>query len=224
MLVAGSLSEIVDSIAKVIEQETGIQSEINVASSGTLARQIEQGAKASLIFSANTKWIDYLVENQLLCDSCNKKIASNELVLVGSKSDSTLNVNLSTLPKQINKGQKIAIGNPDHVPAGKYAKQTLECLGIFDSVQANILFTKDVRAALILAEMGEAEYAIVYKTDAYASQKVKVLETMADSLHSPIVLSAGLTDVNNKDARLFYEFISTPKAKEIFKHYGFNVK
>jgi molybdate transport system substrate-binding protein len=224
LFVAASLAESVDSLTKLFSKNNNIEFEINAASSGTLAKQIEQGAPSAIYFSANIKWMDYLVGQGLLTDTCFKVFAKNELVLVSSNSNQLESAKLADLPQLLLGNKKIALGKPEHVPAGKYAKEVLTKLNIFDFLQQSMIFTKDVRAALILAEMGEAEYAIVYKTDAISSNKVKVLSTVNSDLHSKINLSIGLIEPKNKSAKSFYKFIFSSQASSVFTHFGYQIE
>jgi molybdate transport system substrate-binding protein len=223
LFVAASLTEVVDSLANFYCAYKNVDYVINAASSGTLAKQIELGAPAAIYFSANTNWVNYLLEKGIISDTCYKQVAGNMLVLVSSKNDSIAGTIHSLFNDIVKKRNKCAIGTPAYVPAGKYAKEALTALGVFSDMEFALIHTKDVRAALILAEMGEVEYAIVYKTDALRSKKVKMINVFADSLYSPIVLSAGLIETSNKNAKEFYRFLSSQEAKKIFKYYGFDL-
>ena len=224
LFVAAGLVEAVDSLTKLYKVGTDVKFEINAASSGTLAKQIEQGAPVDIYFSANTSWMDYLKEKSLLNDTRHKAFAENRLVLITSEFNQLDSSKLADLPQLLTDNKKLALGKPEHVPAGKYAKEALTELNIFDSLQQTIIFTKDVRAALILVEMGEAEYAIVYKTDAISSDKAKILSTIKEELHSKIDLSIGLIETKNRCAKAFYEFVFSPGAKDVFKHLGYKLE
>lgn len=220
LFVAASMTEAIDSIARNYSEKAGVSFVINTASSGTLAKQIEQGAPATVFISANKSWADYLMQTGMLRKDDVGIIASNKLVLIKSKLSKTMVENLTSICKILNEKGKVAIGTPEHVPAGKYAKEALVNLGKFDSLKNAFIYTKDVRAALILAELEEANYAIVYKTDAFNSKNIQIVEEINDSLHSPIELSACLVDTLSIG---FYEYLFTKESKEVLKYFGYKV-
>jgi molybdate transport system substrate-binding protein len=195
------------------------------ASSSDLAKQIENGAPAALFISADTKWMDYLAERNLIVADSRQDLLGNKLVLI-APNDSSLSIDLAAnapLADALGDG-KLAMGEPESVPAGRYGKAALESLGIWGQVEPKVARTKDVRAALALVERGEAAAGIVYSTDAAISDKVKVVaEFPADShpkIVYPVALIAGRDD---DDARGFYDFLSGPQARTVFLDYGFTV-
>lgn len=219
---AASLSDVVTEIADSFAVKYNCKTRLNFASSGTLARQIEQGAGPDIYISANKKWMSYvdslghIVSNQL------SDIAQNDLVLIAPKNsrleevriDSSLDF-LSILGKE-----RFSMGNPIHVPAGRYAKQSLAYYGWFKELENQVLPAKDVRSALMVVELGETPVGIVYKTDAVKSDKVKILGIFPEKSHRVITYIAGVSSTN-KLAKEFYAYLSDPEIKAVWKKYGF---
>ncbi len=199
----------------------------NFAASSELARQIEQGAEADIFISADEAWMDYLAERSLIDPATRATLLSNTLVLI-APTDRPLNIEIK---KGMNlkaalKGGKLAIGNPDSVPAGKYAKEALEHLGAWTGVESETARTENVRAALRFVENGEAAAGIVYATDAKASggQVIVVGEFQADS-HSPITYPTAVTAGNGEGpGKGFLAFLGSPKARSAFEIAGFGVR
>ncbi|WP_392560540.1 molybdate ABC transporter substrate-binding protein [Orbus mooreae] len=219
---AASLTNAMQDISAAY-QETHPDSDIvfSFASSSVLARQIEQGAAADIFMSADQKWMDYLIERDLAKNK--ETLLKNSLVLIAplsSKLDHVTidrNTDWSTILPQ---NEKMAVGDPDHVPAGLYAKASLTNLGVFDKLEPQLAPASNVRDALMFVERDETVLGIVYSTDAKVSQKVKIIgEFPADSFEAieyPVTL---LTD--SAAAKDFYQFLTTPEAKAIFAQYGF---
>lgn len=217
---AASLTNAMQEIATSYQTEHQ-DSEIvfSFASSSVLAKQIEQGAPADIFMSADQKWMDYLIEHKVATDKQN--LLKNGLVLIAPKQSKLENVEINAntnwqaiLPK----GERLAVGDPDHVPAGLYAKESLTNLGVFDKLLPQMAPASNVRDALMLVERNEAALGIVYSTDAKVSDKVKIIGSFpADTFKSieyPITLLKA-------DATEFYQYLNSEKAKAIFQKYGF---
>lgn len=220
---AASLTNVVSDIAEEFEAKNNVKVQINFASSGTLARQIEHGANPSLFISANKKWVEYLNGIEKTNAEFEKEISGNSLVVISpikNKIDSFQFVpgfNFS----EVFKG-RLSIGDPKHVPAGEYAIQAMASLGFEEELQNRLLPAKDVRSALMLVELGETELGIVYKTDALKSDKVKIIAEIPGDLHSPIAYFVSiLNDQNNEYTKLFYEFLNSETSKNIWQKNGF---
>ena len=196
------------------------------ASSSTLAKQIEKGAPANVFLSANEKWMNYLEEKKLIDPSSRFDLLGNRIALI-APADSDVKVKIAPdfdLAKILDDG-KLAMGDPDHVPAGIYGKQALEKLGVWDNVKDKVVRAKDVRSALVLVERGEAPLGVVYTTDAAITDKVKIVGIFPEDSHPPIVYPVALVAGNeNPTARSFLEFLKTPEAKAVFEKYGFTVR
>lgn len=220
---AASLTNAMQDIAAVYKSEHKDADIVySFASSSVLAKQIEQGAPADIFMSADQKWMTYLIERNITKNK--EDLLKNSLVLIAPKQSTLekIEINSSTnwdaiLPK----GEKIAIGDPDHVPAGLYAKESLSNLGVFDKLAPQFASASNVRDALMLVERNEATLGIVYSTDAKVSDKVKIVGTFPantfKSIEYPITLL-------KPEANNFYQYLKSPQAKAIFEKYGFLIK
>lgn len=189
------------------------------ASSSVLAKQIEQGAPADIFMSADQKWMNYLIEHKVATDKQN--LLKNGLVLIAPKQSKLekVEINANTdwqaiLPK----GERLAVGDPDHVPAGLYAKESLINLGVFDKLLPQMAPASNVRDALMLVERNEAALGIVYSTDAKVSDKVKIIGSFPSETFTPIEYPITLL---KPEAKEFYQYLSSETAKKIFQKYGF---
>lgn len=191
----------------------------NFASSGSLAKQIEQGAPADIYVSANPKWMKYLVEKQQIATGTDRIFAYNQLVFVGEKKSAELSL------KELTGLQRIAIGSPQSVPAGQYAKQAMEKAGVYATLEQTkkLVMAKDVRQALIYADRGEVDGAFVYKTDALLAKQAQILFTVPQDLYDRVAYPVALTTtgVNNEQAKAFYEYFKSPEAITTLSKYGF---
>lgn len=198
------------------------------ASSSTLAKQIASGAPADVFLSANPKWMDFLEEKNLLFQETRFDLLGNRIVLI-SPADSALGqIDVApgfSLADLLGKDGRLSTGDPDHVPAGMYGKEALQNLGVWDQVKDRLAPMKDVRAALVLVERGEAPLGLVYATDAAVSKKVRVVGTFPADSHPPIVYPlAAVSGGKTSEARQFMDFLKSPEARAVFEKYGFNVR
>jgi molybdate transport system substrate-binding protein len=196
----------------------------NYASSSVLARQIDQGARADLFISADEPWMDYLNERRLIDASTRVSFLSNRLVLV-SPSDRPLNVQIRpgfNLAGALN-GGRLAMGDPDNVPAGRYGRAALQSLGVWGSVEGSVVRAENVRAALRFVELGEAAGGIVYKTDAMISgDRVRIVGEFPATTHPRISYPmAVVRGGRSAEARAFQAFLQSPQADAVFTRLGF---
>src|SRR6478672_12555252 len=185
---AASLKDALDEIARQWQRETGKKAVISYAASNTLIKQIEQGAPADMFISADLDWMDYGQQKGLIKPDTRSNLLGNRLVLIAPK-DSNISANIQPgfdLAALL-KGGRLAMGNVDAVPAGKYGKASLEKLGVWDSVKDKIAQAETVRAALLFVSRGEAPLGIVYQTDAAADPTVKIVGTFPENTHPPII-------------------------------------
>jgi len=198
---------------------------ISYAASGPLAKQIEAGAPADLFISADLDWMDYLQKKALIKPDSRFTLLGNKLVLVAPKS-SDPKITLAPgaqLGALIGDG-RLAIGEPKSVPAGKYAEQALEKLGLWDQVSGKLAMADSVRSALFLVGRGEAAAGIVYQTDAAVEPNVKIIAAFPEDSHPPILYPAAIVATStNPDAAAFLAFARQPKARSAFEHQGFDV-
>lgn len=220
---AASLTDVLSDMVAVYQKEHPTEIKLNLASSGTLARQIEQGGGADIFLSASKTWADYVDSLGLIKKSLRMDIAKNELVLISPLNSTLDNIvidNQTDFAAMLGQG-RLSMGDPSHVPAGRYAKQSLDFLDAYDGLKTQLLPSKDVRSALMMVELGEAPLGIVYRTDAMKSKKVKVTGVFPEESHKPIVYVAGVC--NPKQSAVdFYRFLSSTEAMPIWAKYGFN--
>ncbi|GMK40359.1 putative ABC transporter substrate-binding lipoprotein YvgL [Paenibacillus sp. CCS19] len=219
---AASLKDSLDEIEKLYEHDhKDINLTFNYGSSGTLQKQIEQGAPADVFFSAGQKQMDALVKAKLISD--HKTLLKNELVMV-VPSDAELTFN--TVKQLTNKSiKKIAIGQPESVPAGQYAKETLTSLQMWDTLEDKFVYAKDVRQVLTYVETGNVDAGFVYRTDALTSKQLRIALPIASDLHTAIVYPAGVVKETKHaaEAKEFYSYLQSDKADAIFVKYGFKL-
>jgi molybdate transport system substrate-binding protein len=220
---AASLKNALDNVNAACEADVGAKATISYAASSALAKQIEEGAPADVFISADLDWMKYLSDKKLTKPETEVKLLGNRIVLVApkdSKAEATIAPNFD-LAGLIGDG-KLAMGNVDSVPAGKYGKAALEKLGVWEGVSGKIAQAENVRAALKLVSTGEAAAGIVYQTDAAAEPGVKVVGTFPEDSHPPIIYPIGLTAATqDQDAADFEKCLQTQKAKELFEKEGF---
>jgi molybdate transport system substrate-binding protein len=223
---AASLKNALDEIASGWAKDTGKpMPRISYAASSALAKQIEQGAPADLFISADLDWMDYVAKKDLIKADTRVNLLGNKIVLIAPK-DSKAMVEVKQgfdLAKAL-AGGKLAMGNVDAVPAGKYGKAALEKLGAWDGVKGKVAQAENVRAALLLVARGEAALGIVYATDAAAEPNVKIVGSLPEDSHPPIIYPAAVTkDTKSADAKPFLDYLKTIKARPAFEKQGFTV-
>lgn len=197
---------------------------LSYAASSALARQIEQGAKADLFISADEPWMEYLAERNLIDPATRVSFLSNKLVLV-SPADRPLTVKIAkgfNLKAALG-GGKLAMANPDSVPAGRYGKAALEALGAWKAVEPDVARAENVRAALRFVETGDAAAGIVYLTDARAAgNRIAIAGEFPQSSFPTISYPlAAVRGGQVEEARAFATFLRGSKARAIFMAQGF---
>jgi molybdate transport system substrate-binding protein len=222
---AASMKTALDAVAAAWKVQTGKRVSIAYASSALLAKQIEQGAPADIFISADLKWMDYLEKAKLIRAGTRRNLFGNKLVLIEpSDADVTLEIARGFDLAGAAGDGKIAVCMIDSCPAGIYAKEALESLGVFAGVEAKLAQVDNVRNALNLVSRGEAKFGIVYATDARADPKVKVVGTFPASSHSPIVYPVALVAASeNPDAAFFLAYLASRAAIQIFLEQSFEV-
>jgi molybdate transport system substrate-binding protein len=224
---AASLKTALDDIAGEWQTETGKKARISYAASGPLAKQLDAGAPADIFISADVAWMDYAAERRLIKPETRRDLLGNALVLVAPADSKAQPIEINAQPDilgLLGKDGRLAMGQPRSVPAGAYAEQALISLGLWDKVKDHIAQTESVRATLIFVARGEAPLGIVYRSDAHAEPKVKVLGTFPESSHAPIVYPIAMVAASaNPDAKAFYDYLVTPAATVIFRRESFDV-
>ncbi|WP_245308323.1 molybdate ABC transporter substrate-binding protein [Halalkalibacter urbisdiaboli] len=216
IMVAASLTGAMNEL--IAEYETidpTIKITPNYGSSGQLKTQITQGAPADIFLPAAVRWVEQL-------DGANPNVAllRNQLVLITDKDNNTI-YNFDDLQKS--QVKHIAIGLPEMVPAGEYAKQTLEYTGLYEIIENKLVFASDVRQVLTYVETGNVDAGIVYVTDALQSEAVDIRSTAPEDSHEFIIYPLALLESSMypDEAEQFFNWLQTPAAFNIFKKYGF---
>ena len=217
VLAAASLQEALEEIADAWAAQGHPRPVLSFAGTPALARQVEAGAPADVFISADEQWMDWLEQRGEIRPQTRQVIAGNGLVSI---------LPLTATPfadefANITQG-RIAMADPDTVPAGRYAKAALEEFGAWNAVQRGLVTTENVRVALRLVELGEADGAVVYASDAAASDKVIVIHRFDPASHPPIAYPAAvLARSENPQAGEFVSFLRSARAGEIFARHGF---
>jgi molybdate transport system substrate-binding protein len=220
---AASLADVLRKIGDSFTQATKIPLRYSFAASSTLAKQIEQGAGASVFFSADEEWMDYLASRSLIDDSSRRDIVANRLVLI-APATSRLSLKIAPhfpLVEALGREGHLATGDPDDVPVGKYAKASLTQLDVWEQVEPRVVRTENVRIALEYVARGEAPLGIVYATDARVDSRVRIVDVFEDSLHKPIVYPAAATRPASAQAQAFIDYLAGAEATRIFREAGF---
>jgi len=228
---ASSLKEVISEIQRQYEEKNpDVRLNINFASSGTLQRQIEQGAPVDLFVSAGETQMDALAAKGLVDKP--HIIAGNSLVLIipgtpgipdgrgqpGDRAQPGISLEDLSNPEF----RTIAIGAPETVPAGRYAKEALTKAGIWEDISPKLVLAKDVRQVLVYVETGNADAGLVYRSDAITSQKVNTPLTIPPDLHSPIVYPAAIVKSakNSAQAAELLAYLQTGEARAVLTEYG----
>ena len=221
---AASLKEAMDVIQQTYQEEhPEVRLKFNFGASGSLQQQISQGAPVDLFFSAAEDKFDLLVEEGNIAKEDGLDLLGNELVLVVPKEDQSIKAFEDLVKAEVN---KISIGTPETVPAGKYAKESLEKMDIWKDVESKVVYAKDVRQVLSYVETGNVDAGIVYKTDALVSDKVNIVASADPTTHAPIIYPVGIIkdSKNYEVAKTFYEYLQTEDALKVFENYGFTIE
>ncbi|WP_010531291.1 molybdate ABC transporter substrate-binding protein [Lentibacillus jeotgali] len=219
---ASSLSETLSELKNAFESEhQNITLTLNYGASGKLSQQIQSGAPVDVFLSASQQWMDRLAQKEAITADTRTNFAQNTLVLVSSRNKSISASQLSDLP-DLEVGQ-IAIGNPDSVPAGNYAKQALTESGIWDEFENKLIYTNNAQQTLTYVESGNTDFGIVYNSDFKRSDLVKKVFAIDGSLHEPIHYPAAVpaTSTAKEDAQEFIQFLKSDKAQSILQENGF---
>jgi molybdate transport system substrate-binding protein len=220
---AASLKESLDAVTHAFEIVARDKVTVSYAASNALARQIENGAPADVFISADKDWVDYLERRGLVAPGSRRNLLGNELVLV-APAESRVQLRLARgAPVAAALGAKrVALANPDAVPAGKYAKAAFTTLGIWPSVEHKVAAADNVRAALALVARGEAALGVVYRSDAMAEPNVRVVDTFPAGSYPPIVYSAVILKRSTTPAAAaLVDELASPRAMVTFRRFGF---
>lgn len=213
---AASLNEVLSQIVENYQKENkDVVININFGASGALKKQIEGGAPVDFVFFASKKDLEDLRKQNLVSEKFSRDILENTMVVAGRKKIDSLSELLD---------HKVAIGDPDVVPAGRYAKQVLQNEGLWDRMQENFVLSKDVRSAMQYVDLYEVDYAMIYKTDSKVMKNAEIVYEVPNTLHTPIIYSCGiLKDKERDEVKDFYKFLTNKDSIDIFEKFGFKV-
>jgi molybdate transport system substrate-binding protein len=225
---AASLNNALTEIAHRYESShPNDQIHTSFAASSTLARQIQLGAPAQIFISADEPWMNVLAKANLLIEKSRVDLLANQLVLITPKNQLFPVLMDKSFHLPLAFSGKICLGNPDSVPAGKYAKQSLIAMGWWEGLQSRVVPTEDVRSALAFVARGECPAGVVYTTDAMMSDKVKIIGIFPNNSHTPIVYPLALLKTTENQTKAstssqqFWQYLQQPVAQKILHHYGF---
>jgi molybdate transport system substrate-binding protein len=219
---AASLTNVLDELGREFTRTTGVPVRFSFASSSILARQIEAGAGADVFFPADQEWMDYLERRSRIEKSSRRNVVGNSLVLIAPRASA---VELAIEPgfalvAALGNG-RLATGDPDSVPVGRYARAALTSLGVWNDVVDRLVRAEDVRHALMFVARGEAPLGIVYGTDARVDDRVRIVGTFPAGSHPPITYPVALTPRAGPDAERFVQFILGSAGRTAFERSGF---
>ena len=220
---AASLSNVLDEIGTAYTQQTKQPVKFSYAASSALARQLEAGAGADVFFSADLEWMDYVQARNLIDKSTRTNLLGTRLALV-APADSKIELKIAPgfpLAAALGKDGRLATGDPESVPVGKYARSALTSLGVWNDVADRLVRADNVRSALAFIARGETPLGIVYETDAKVEKRVRVVALFPTDSHPPILYPVAVTSQARPAARQFVEFLQSATAQESFKKYGF---
>lgn len=219
--VTGAMQEIGDAFTA----GGGAKVKFSFAASSLLARQIEAGAEADIFISADSEWMNYLADRNLIQTASRKDVLSNRLVLIAAR-ESPIALKIAPnfpLAQALGDG-RLAVADPDTVPAGRYARGALTSLGVWGTVAERLVRAENVRVALTYVARGEAPLGIVYETDAKAEPKVKVVDVFPSDSHPRIVYPIALTaSGRSAGAKAFLDYVNGANAAAVFRRYGFAI-
>ncbi|MGH8661402.1 MAG: molybdate ABC transporter substrate-binding protein [Burkholderiales bacterium] len=220
---AASLRDALDELAREYERQGRGKAVISYAGSPMLARQIEKGAPADLFISADSAWMDYMAERGLVRIETRVNLLSNRLVLIApAESRAQLAINRGFPLAALLGDRRLAMADPDSVPAGKYGRAALESLGVWGEVAPKVARAENVRAALALVARAETPFGIVYRTDALAERRVRIVGEFAGALHPDIVYPAAVVAASrSKIAYEYLRYLRSHAALAVWQRHGF---
>ena len=222
---AASLKNALDEAVVAYGKQTGARAVVSYAASSALAKQIESGAPADLFISADLDWMDFLEKKGFVVPGTRRSLLGNRLVLIAPANQP---VKLQPAPgfpiAETLRGGRIALADPQSVPAGKYAKAAFEKLGVWEQLSGRIAGAENVRAALALVARGETPLGVVYQTDAAAESGVIVAGIFPDDTHPPIIYPIAALKAAKPGATKLLEFLEGTQARQIFERHGFTVR
>jgi molybdate transport system substrate-binding protein len=221
---AASLTDALQQISDDYTRATGAVVRLSFAGSSVLARQIESGADADVFLSADQQWMDYLDERGCIRQGTRRDLLANRLVLVAPANSAVqLHIGPHFPLRAALQGGRLATGDPDSVPVGRYAKAALTSLGVWNDVADRLVGAENVRSALAFVARGEVPLGIVYETDARVDKKVRVVDVFPATSHPPIAYPVALTRTAAAGSTEYLAYLSGTAARATFEKLGFTV-
>jgi len=220
---ASSMTDVLEAMGAEFARTGGAPVRFSFASSAVIARQLEAGAPADMFVSADLEWMDYVQGRGLIQTHTRANMVSNRLVLIAA-ADSTISLRIAQdfpIARALGPRGRLSTGDPDNVPVGRYARQALTSLGVWNDVADHLVRAENVRSAMMFVSRGEAPLGIVYQTDAMADRKVKIVDTFPTRTHQPILYPAALTAKAQPGALAFLDFVRGPRGRALFQRFGF---
>lgn len=217
IMAAASLTDALEELKSTYEEQNNIELMINYGSSGQLRQQISQGAPADVFLSADTADMELLEKDEIVSSSTD--LLQNQLTLVASPAAADNLHSWEDITREHLQG--VSIGEPDTVPAGRYAKQSLEALDLWEDVEANLIYGSDVRQVLTYVETGNVDAGIVYQTDALTSEQIEIIGNAPEASHDPVTYPIGLIHEADEEAQDFYQWLQEDESLDVFESYGF---
>jgi molybdate transport system substrate-binding protein len=209
-------------MSKTYETAHGVPVRLSFAASSVLARQIEAGGKADVFVSADQDWMDYLQSRGHIDARTRRDLVRNRLVLI-APADSGIDLRIAPgfdLAGALGR-RRLATGDPDTVPVGRYARSALISLGVWEEIQDRLVRADNVRSAMMFVARGEVPLGIVYATDARVDSKVRIVDTFPEDTHAPITYPGAALTGSGDRARTFVQFLAGPQARDTWRRFGF---
>ncbi len=218
--VAASLNKPISEIVEIYKNENNVEINLNSGSSGTLTKQIENGADVDIFFSANELYMEELVKNNIVSEETITYPVSNSLVLI---KNNNIEDNIKSIEELKNTNLSISLGETNTVPVGQYAKEALDNLDIFNSIKENIVYGKDATTVKSYVESGNVDLGIVYKSDAMSLKNSSIVYEFPENTYEKIKYALAPIK-NNEENKEIIDLINSKKGKDILKKYGFSIE
>lgn len=219
---AASLADVLGEIAATWSRTSGIEVRGNYAASSLLARQLAEGGEADIFVSADREWMEYLIEHQRVAGQP-VDLAGNRLVVIAAPASVASPATAADLPAALGAEGRLALADPEHVPAGRYARAAFESLSVWTALADRILPLENVRAVVRVVAGGDAPLGVVYATDVQAGAGLRTLFTLPEDSHPPIVyVAARLQGDDNPAAVELLDYLRGAGAAAVFKRWGFS--
>lgn len=220
VLAGAGLKDALNDLKGLYARKTGVEVRYSFAAAGILRKQVEEGVPADIFFTPGKKEMDELQRKGLIIPETRTDLLGNEIVLVVAKEKKN---EIRSFADLADKAQSITIGHPETVPAGKYARETLQNLGLWGKLEKRILYAKCVRTVLAYVDSGNVDAGLVYRSDTTVMKSGALVAVAPKGAHSPIhfTIAALTSSKRRQETKRFMEFLKSPEASAIFSKYRF---